>query len=123
MILLIAGSRTFNDYDRLKTEINKLTFDGIVSGGAKGADTLARKYAFENKIPFTEIIPDWSSLGKEAGYRRNEQMWEIADYGIIFWDGKSKGTKHNIELAKEQGKRIIIVTDKINEKQPIFMDF
>lgn len=38
------------------------------------------------------MTPDWS-LGKGAGHKRNTQMAEYADGAIIFWDGKSKGSK------------------------------
>ena len=66
IILAIVGTRTFNDYKLLKKkvdEINKKTkINMIVSGGAKGADKLAEKYAKENKIPTKIFIPNWKKL-------------------------------------------------------------
>ena len=35
-------------------------------------------------------------------------MANDCDYVICFWDGKSKGTKSMIELAKEKGKKVKI---------------
>lgn len=44
---------------------------------------------------------DWDKHGKSAGYKRNEEMARNADALIAFWDGKSKGTKHMIDIARE----------------------
>jgi hypothetical protein len=51
-----------------------------------------------------EVYPaQWKKLGKQAGYRRNEQMAEVADALIAFWDGESKGTKHMIDIMNNKG--------------------
>lgn len=51
----VIGSRTFTDYDLVKKELDNYVISKIVSGGAKGADRLAEKYAHENNIP-VEIL-------------------------------------------------------------------
>ena len=38
----------------------------IISGGAKGIDTLAEKYADENNIPKLIIKPEYAKYGKSA---------------------------------------------------------
>ena len=63
------------------------------------------KLAKEFKLPLKEFPADWS-IGKRAGYVRNEQMAQYAyEHGngvlFAFWDGQSKGTKLMIELAKK----------------------
>ena len=105
MILAIIGSRTFTDYDRLVTICDSLEITGIVSGGARGADSLAEKYAKERNIPLTVIPADWEKYGRSAGFIRNTYIVEKADEVLAFWDGKSPGTKHSIELAKKLGKK------------------
>ena len=116
---LVAGSRTFNDYALLKNKLdailsNHAPYVTIVSGGAKGADALAEQYAdecgYEKKIFFA----NWDLYGKRAGYLRNRQMHEyisqFENRGIVcFWDGKSKGTSQNFQLAKEFNNQIKIV--------------
>lgn len=52
---------------------------------------------------------DWNKYGKSAGYKRNEQMAIYADACLAFWDGKSKGTKHMIGLAKRHNLRLKVV--------------
>lgn len=112
-ILLIAGSRTFNDYNKLCEVADNLLVNQqgkhiiIVSGGAKGADSLAERYADERGY-IKHIMPaDWNRYGKSAGYRRNEDMHRyiavpsVKRGCLCFWDGESKGTAHNFELVKK----------------------
>lgn len=42
--------------------------------------------------------------------KRNDQMVNICDCILAFWDGTSKGTKHTIDYAKKMNKPIKIVT-------------
>jgi len=106
----IVGSRDFNDYELMKEILDAYTnIDTIVSGGAKGADSLAHHYAKVNDIYLIEFIPEWDKYGKSAGFKRNKLIIEECDYCIAFWDGKSKGTKSSINLAKKLNKGLRIV--------------
>lgn len=126
--IIIAGSRNFNDYILLNDEVNNIIsrikdkdnkFENykieIISGAARGADILGEKYANSSKFDVIKFIPDWKKLGKKAGYIRNSEMAKYAvedgNYGVLiaFWDGKSKGTKHMIDLAKANGLEVHIV--------------
>ena len=111
MKLSVIGSRTFENYEMLANEILKLNLkiSSVISGGAKGADTLAEKWARENNIPILLFKPDWKKYGRAAGLRRNESIIESCDYCLAFWDGKSKGTKFSIDLCKKLKKPIKLV--------------
>lgn len=104
MKLIIAGSRSFSDYNLLKHKLDHLlqnqTKIEIVSGTAKGADRLGERYAKEKGYQLTRFPADWQKHGKKAGYLRNEQMAKSATHAVIFWDGQSKGTNHMIKLAQ-----------------------
>ena len=108
MKVIIAGSRDINDYDVIKLTIKKSGFkiSEIVSGGARGVEKLGERYAKENNIVIIKYIPKWNLYGKSAGYKRNVEMAEYADAVICIWDGKSKGTKHMINIAKEKKLKI-----------------
>lgn len=80
----------------------------VVSGGAKGIDTCARKYAIENNIKIVEFLPDYNKYGRSAPLRRNLQIIEYADQVIAFWDGKSRGTKYVIDNCKKRNKNVTI---------------
>ena len=104
--VIVAGSREFTDYEKLRTTLDRLLSRyeiseiEIVSGGARGADTLGERYAEEKGCPVHVFPADWEQFGKAAGYRRNVQMAEYADACVAFWDGKSRGTKHMIDISK-----------------------
>ncbi len=107
MKLLIVGSRSIQDYD-LSALIPDNT-DLIISGGAKGVDTLAEQYADKHKISKLIIRPQYEVYGKAAPILRNQKMVEIADTVLVIWDGQSKGTKSTIQYAKKLQKNLILV--------------
>ncbi len=113
MKLIVAGSREFNNYDLLKKSIQenfqRYEVEEIVSGTARGADTLGEQFAIEYSIPIKKFPANWDLYGKSAGYRRNVEMADYADALIAFWDGKSKGTGHMINIAKDKNLRVIVV--------------
>ena len=110
MIAAVVGSRSFEDYEFLKEHLNKIhSIEKIVSGGAKGADSLAARYAKENKIELLEFLPDWEKNGKAAGFIRNKQIVKESDIVIAFWDGTSHGTAHSIRLAKKMKKQLTVI--------------
>lgn len=84
----------------------------IVSGGARGADTLAERYASERGIKMLVIKPDWDRHGKSAGLIRNRDIIAQADVVIAFWDGDSPGTKYAIDYSKKLGKKLYVVSTK-----------
>lgn len=106
MKVIIAGSRTLNDYDFIKAQIEKLNLNitEVVCGEAKGADSLGKQWAEENNIPVKSFYPEWERLGKAAGIIRNHLMGDYADYLVAFWDGKSRGTKDMIDYMQKIGK-------------------
>ena len=113
--VIIAGTRTFNDYELLKTycdkKLSRMRIDHeivIVSGHAKGADMLGERYA-QDRGYATQLYPAyWDEYGKSAGIRRNVKMAENADALIAFWDGKSSGTKHMIAEARKRGLMVAV---------------
>lgn len=108
MKIAVIGSRNFNDYDLLKEELNKYFITQIISGGAKGADALAERYAKEFNIETQIFKPDWK-LGRHAGLLRNTKIIETSDFVVAFWDGESRGTQNSIKTAEKNGKPINII--------------
>ena len=111
--VIIAGSRGFSNYKLLKEKCNEYLREKrkeyniiIISGGARGADTLGEKYAQDEGFSLEVFPANWNKFGKSAGFRRNEQMAEVADALIAFWDGKSHGTKHMIEIM--ENKKLLV---------------
>lgn len=122
MKLAIIGSREFNDYDLLCEVLNphKEKISLIISGGAKGADSLAERWAKENNIQTKVFIPEWDKYGKSAGFKRNILIIDECDSCIAFWDGSSKGTKSSIDLCiKNNKKHSIILYEKANRRSQV----
>lgn len=106
MKIAVVGSREFKDEKfisdiLLNPELNNTGI--LVSGGAKGVDTWAEE--IWDNMGWEKIIfkPNWNKYGKKAGFLRNQQIVDVADKLIAFWNGKSKGTKHSIDLAVKKG--------------------
>lgn len=116
MNLIIAGGRDFNNFDLLEREVSSFIcqhLDGyeitIISGKAKGADTLGIKYASKYGLKLKIFEADWNKYGKRAGMIRNKEMAQNSDCLVAFWDGKSKGTANMIEEAKNKGLKTRIL--------------
>ena len=84
----------------------------IVTGGAKGIDSLAEKYADEHNLKKIIFKPQYELYKKVAPIKRNILIVNEADLIVAIWDGKSKGTKFTIDYAKKINKsiRIFIVS-------------
>lgn len=115
MKTIIAGSRGIVYKDLVMSLIDKVPWEisKIIHGGAAGVDTLAGTYAYHKKIPCAKYVADWEALGKSAGYVRNVRMAEDAEALLAIWDGKSKGTKHMIDIANKKGLRVQVVRVEI----------
>jgi hypothetical protein len=113
IILAIVGSRTFTgSIDQETTEFilkyGKPSL--IVSGGARGVDTLAKLFAKKHQIPFKEFLPDWKKNGKGAGLLRNTDIVKACTHMIAFPDKNGgKGTRDSIRKAKELKKVIKVI--------------
>lgn len=121
--VIIAGSRGFSNYKLLKEKCNEYLREKrkeyniiIISGGARGADTLGEKYAQDEGFSLEVFPANWNKFGKSASFIRNEQMAEIADALIAFWDGKSHGTKHMIEIMENKKLLVRVVNYETSDK-------
>lgn len=106
------------DYEFLseKVSLHKESISEVVSGAARGADSLGELFAKENNIPVKQFPADWNAHGRAAGPIRNRQMAEYADVLIAFWDGKSPGTKNMIETMLKKGKIVkVYMTGGVND--------
>lgn len=107
MKLAIIGSRSIKEIDIGKYLPSGVT--EIVSGGAKGVDEEAKKYALENNIKYTEFLPNYSRYNKSAPLKRNEEIANYSDMALTFWDGASKDTKFTIKCFERLSKSTVIV--------------
>lgn len=111
MKLAIVGSRTFTNKNLLESTLNnyKDRITLVVSGGARGADSLGESWAAKNNIPVKIFKPEWHKYGKSAGMIRNELIIQECDICMAFWDGKSKGTANSIFICEKLNKKVAVI--------------
>lgn len=111
--IIIAGSRGIEDMELLRIAImlSGFSISEVVSGGARGVDTLGELWANENGVAIKRLIPDWGRFGRAAGMYRNGDMADYADGGIILWDGNSRGTLDMIDKLRRAEKPVEVWGD------------
>jgi predicted Rossmann fold nucleotide-binding protein DprA/Smf involved in DNA uptake len=105
----VVGSRSFHDYTFFKDILEGYEITQIISGGARGADELAKRYALEKNLEIQIFQPDYARYGKSDLYASNHSVIDRADQVVAFWDRKSLGTAHSIKYAQKQGKKVFII--------------
>lgn len=123
MRVAVVGSRSIVDQDLINYHLDKLLIPcggengdevTIISGGAKGVDTLAREWARINNKDFVLFKP-FHLIDTEVTYHpryyfiRNKQIVDNCDMLIVFWDGESNGTKDALKQARKQAKEIVLI--------------
>ena len=107
MKLAIIGSREIENFD-LDEYIGD-DVEEIVSGGARGIDTLAAELARERGIAIKVFLPNYERYGRCAPIKRNYEIVDYADEVLAIWDGKSRGTRSVIDYCDKKGKKVHIV--------------
>lgn len=110
MRTIIAGSREGATEQDVENAVNTCGWipTVIISGTARGADKLGELWAEKNNLDIVRMPANWDLHGKSAGYKRNAEMAAVAEALIALWDGKSKGTKHMIDLALANNLKVHI---------------
>lgn len=113
MKVAIVGSRKCGNAD-LSTILQALPLgtSEIISGGAKGIDSLAEEAAKQLSLPLQVFTPNYKTLGRQAPLSRNHQIVKACDYLLAFWDGSSAGTAQTLELCIREKKPFRIIKIK-----------
>ena len=108
MKTIIAGSRDITDARYLITALNCVPWSitELVSGGARGVDSMGEAWALSRDIPVKLFPADWDGQGRAAGPIRNTQMADYADALLAIWDGRSRGTEDMITKARARGLQV-----------------
>lgn len=108
LVIGIVGYRDYNDYEEFCEYVDdfiateEVEVESIVSGGAKGTDKLAERYARDHNIRLVVYKAEWSKYGNpKAAHIRNRFIVEDSDLIIAFLSPKSKGTRNTIAIAEE----------------------
>lgn len=107
--IAIVGSRDYPHPDKVREFVKQLAEQygpglTIVSGGARGVDTIAIDEAINCGLQIHIWRPNWGKHGKRAGLRRNYQIVADADHVVSFWDLESAGSAHTIRISRDRDK-------------------
>ena len=130
MNVFVSGSMSKKELPPIATQ----KLDNIISknitvlvGGANGVDSLIQRYLMNKNyanvcVYFVGAKPrnnigNWQSKNIKSGNEQGRAFFTLkdaamaneADYGLMVWDGKSKGTKNNVELMKQKNKKFYLI--------------
>lgn len=106
--LAIVGSRHFRDFGLFCRVVDdfcaarSMRPSSVISGGANGADRLAKRYAQERNIKYVEYAAQWKKYGKAAGPKRNTLIVAACDAMVAFPASGGKGTQDSVAKAQKK---------------------
>lgn len=110
----IVGSRTFPDESLIQDIVGKLPPNTvIISGGAKGVDSIAIAAAKSIGLETKEYLPDLTGCKHRSEYtkryyQRNQQIIDDADVILAFTEKDNGGTWDSIKRARKANKPVKI---------------
>lgn len=116
MRILVCGGRDYNDRARVgkvlagyvDTNTDCMT---IIHGGARGADALAREWAFMYGCLEDEFTANWKRYGNAAGPIRNQQMLDEGKPDLVVAFPGGRGTADMVKRAQKAGVKVRIITE------------
>ena len=124
----IIGSRTGISWPFFQARMHEHTTqhgfpNKVISGGAKGVDTMAKDWALLHHIPFEGFLPQYRSHNdRRAPLIRNDKIIKAADEIIAFHDGESPGTTYVIRKARSQQKKVYVYSEPKEKQEQEFKD-
>lgn len=114
--VLVCGSRFHHDeqviwdaLDAYRSRIGPRML--LITGGASGADDIARAWAVQRKVDHVTLYAKWDTEGKAAGPIRNMRMLKLKPKLVLafFWHtegAKNRGTRHMCKIAEDAGVKV-----------------
>ena len=120
--MLVCGGRDYDNREELYAVLDWIdcSWEGpgtfgpitvIISGHARGADSLAEQWAKDREVSLDIYPAEWDVYGKSAGFMRNQQMIDegLPDLVVAFSGGK--GTINMIKLSNQANIPLYNVRD------------
>ena len=128
MKVLVCGGRDYSNVDKVYEVLDEIdqreaTLPGdktgeiitaIISGHAKGADSIGEMYGDERGFRVEVYPANWNLYGRRAGYLRNVEMAEKGKPDLVEAFPGGKGTAMMIKIGNERGIEVMEVSDDIS---------
>ena len=122
MKILVTGGRNYSNPGIVFAALDYLKPCKIVHGGARGADSLASRYANNRHVSYAVYPAIWrdnhGNYNRAAGIQRNMQMLDVEKPDIVLAFPGGKGTRHMITYAQNQGYTVITAEEILVDGQP-----
>lgn len=110
--VIVCGGREYRDWKTARGTLSALWLElqragatlTVVTGGAPGADRLARDWARDHRndgVRFVEVAADWVKHGDAAGPIRNQLMLDRHQPDLVIAFPGGKGTADMVRRAKK----------------------
>jgi len=120
--IIVCGGRDFTDKVMLDYVLSYVhthrSIIELIHGGARGADQMANKWAFNNGIPRVEVRADWRTHGRAAGPIRNREMLKLNPDGVVAFPG-ARGTADMVRAAEEAGIPVLRAEDLWKKREAV----
>lgn len=114
-VVLVCGGRTYDNYEKVAEVLDHLNeeqgIDVVVQGGQKGADKLAKEWAYNRSIPCIQENADWDRYKGKAGPLRNKKMLQLYKPDIVIAFPGNVGTAHMCSIAEKAGVEVVRIVD------------
>ena len=124
--ILVCGGRDYRDVDKLYCALDSVVDKHglwhpdypnncvsqdllIVSGGARGADSLARDWAGERGGRTNEYLPNWNKYGLRAPSIRNEYIFEHEKVNLVQAFGYDANSEDLVRRAQKARIEVRII--------------
>jgi hypothetical protein len=111
MKVLVCGGRDYANFAFMCDVLDPIREGGIsriIHGGARGADSLAGRYAAMHGIEVEVYPADWEKHGKSAGPKRNAEMLAQSKPHLVVAFPGGKGTADMVKRALSTVPTIVI---------------
>lgn len=105
MRVLVCGGRNYENWRTAHRTLSELRPSVIIQGGARGADSLAAKWADINGVPLVTYPALWKQ-GKKAGVMRNAFMLADSRPDLVVAFPGGRGTADMVGRARVAGVEV-----------------
>lgn len=115
LYVIVCGGRDYSDQDAVNRALNglHLTYgiSMVITGGARGADKIAKKWAEAYNVLNKEVRAEWDKYRDAAGPIRNRRMLEENSPDLVVAFPGGPGTANMVKQARQRGVRVMEVSE------------